>query len=143
MKCLFCKNNKNLLIKKHKYWTILLHPDQRYLGRSMVKLQRHIVDFFDTTEQEKAELFGIMKRLKGVLTDLFKPDLFNYASFGNEVRHLHIHLIPRYKNKRVFKGIEFIDERWGHNYSPYEKLKLSRLIFNKLREQIKQKLKYE
>lgn len=140
--CLFCKSNKDLLIKKYKYWTVLIHPHNRsYLGKCMVKLNRHTVDFFDTTTKEREELFRIIRKLRKVINDFFKPDLFNYAFLGNEIRHLHLHFIPRYKKKRRFKNIEFVDKRWNHNYSPYNKRKLPGLVLDELKGQIRKRLK--
>ncbi len=107
----------------------------------MVQLNRHVIDLFDITVEERSELFEIMKKLRNALSGLFKPDLFNYASLGNMVEHLHIHVIPRYKEKRTFEGIEFTDNRWGDNYSPYDMgFKIPDSVLDKLRELIKQKL---
>lgn len=140
MECPFCKNNKKTLIKKYKYWTILLGNDQRYLGRCIIKLNRHIIDLFDITDKEKKELFEITKKLRIVLKNLFKPDIFNYASFGNFVEHLHMHLVPRYKNKRIFERVIFKDNRWGKNYAPYKKRKLPKELSAKLINLIRQNI---
>ena len=148
-KCLFCEPDKNfhgytikdLSVKKYKYWTLFLHPYQSYLGRCWIRLNRHIVDFLDISDRERAELFRIMKKLKKALNSLFKPNLFNYAALGNEVRHLHLHIIPRYKDKRVFKNMVFIDKRWNRIHKPYERQKLPARILKELIKQIKQRLR--
>jgi len=140
MKCFLCEDNKNLLIKKYKYWTIIIHPNQCYLGWCIIKLNRHIVDLFDITIKERNELFRIIRQLRKSLKDLLKPNLFNYASLGNKVRHLHVHVVPRYKNKRSFEDIKFMDKNWGRNFSPHGEQKLPTDILDKLRELIKQKL---
>lgn len=92
------------------------------------------------TNDEKEELFKIAKNLRDVLKQLFKPDLFNYASLGNVNPQLHIHLIPRYKEKRIFEGFEFFDKRWGENYAPYEDFKISQELILKIRDKIKENL---
>lgn len=137
MKCFLCQKNKNLLIKKYKYWTVLIHLNQCYLGRCVIKLNRHIVDLFDITQKERNELFRVMKRLRNALKKLFQPDLFNYASLGNEVQHLHFHLIPRYKTERFFGNIKFLDKNWGKNCWPHGEKELPTSILNKLRKTIK------
>ena len=121
MECFLCKKNEDLLVKQYERWTLIVHPNQYYLGRCILKLNRHIVDLFDITEDEQDELFSIMKDVKNALSESFRPDFFNYASLGNKVEHLHMHVIPRYKDKRTFDGITFMDGRWGHNYKPYDK----------------------
>lgn len=111
-----------LKVKEYKHWTIFLHPNQYYLGRSYVWANReNAIDFLDTNEDEKAEFFVAATQLKQSLIRLFQPDLFNYAALGNVAPHLHVHLIPRYRSIRQFFGYEFKDQRWGMNYAPYDK----------------------
>ena len=46
--------------------------------------------------------------------------MFNYATLGNVVNHVHLHLIPRYKEEMIFDGITFKDKNWGRNYASYD-----------------------
>ena len=93
------------------------------------------------TEEEIEEYFKIGRELKRVLSKLFKPDLFNYATLANVAIHLHTHIIPRYKSKREFLGIIFTDEKWGQNYAPYRKdFKLSEEQLIKLRDALKREI---
>jgi diadenosine tetraphosphate (Ap4A) HIT family hydrolase len=115
-------NHEQLKIKEFKYWDLYLHQNQCYLGRSVIWLKREgVTDLMELPVEEQTELFVIGKQVKEVLTKLFQPDLFNWASLGNITNHLHLHVIPRYKRVRNFDGTDFIDERWGQNYSPYNK----------------------
>ena len=123
--CLFCDGPDGIeedLVKRYKNWTVFVNLNQQYLGRCIVKLNRHIVDFFEIIEAERKELFEtVIPELKGALERSFEPDLFNYASLGNCVRHLHLHVIPRYKDERKFRGVVFRDRNWNSNYKPYNK----------------------
>lgn len=122
MKCKFCdRENMNLIIKEYDYWILKLHSNQVYLGRCLVVLKRHAEDFFDITEDEAKELFDISKNTRNALVKIFKPDLFNYGSLGNFVKHVHLHMIPRYSKSKTFEGMEFADEKWGDFYYPYDK----------------------
>ena len=122
------------LIKEYEHWKVYLHDNQCYLGRIYVWAKRkEALDFFDMTEEEIEEYFKVGKELKKVLSKLFQPDLFNYATLANVAAHLHTHIIPRYKSKREFLGTIFNDENWGQNYAPYRKdFKLSEEKFAKL-----------
>jgi diadenosine tetraphosphate (Ap4A) HIT family hydrolase len=112
----------NRVIRDFLYWTIYLHPNQCYLGRCIIALKRQsVTDLLEISSEEREELFNIAKVLRLCLSALFKPDLFNYASLGNVDPALHIHLIPRYKEPRVFDSLNFTDTNWGKNYSPYDK----------------------
>lgn len=120
--CSFCQKSeeyKKYLVKKFTYWRVELWTNQCYLGRCVVILNRHAEDLFEITNKEQAELFAIVPRLQAVLKKHFEPDLFNYESLGNKVRHLHVRITPRYKKSVSFEGHIFTDERWGKNPSPY------------------------
>ena len=78
-------------------------------------------DFLDTSKEERDELFQILQIFKNALDKTFKPDKYNYACLGNQTAHCHFHIVPRYKKEIVFDSVTFIDDRWGSNYSPYNK----------------------
>jgi len=105
------------LIKDYRYWLINIHENQGNLGRCVVWCKREdALDMTDATPEEQAELFVVLKELKKACHDLFQPDWLNYASLGNETRHLHGHFIPRYAKPKTFMGITFEDKLYGHNY---------------------------
>ncbi len=115
-------DHEQLEIKEYQYWSAHLHPNQSYLGKLYFWLKRDgAIDFMYITRDEREELFKAGKQVELALTDIFKPAIFNWAAFGNETSHCHVHLIPRYSSSRVFSEMEFLDKRWGKNYSPYDK----------------------
>ncbi len=133
---------EKFVIKEYKHWKLILPQNQGYLGRIRIwALRENALDFFDMNKEEVEELFLIGKQIRDVLRDLFKPDLFNYASAGNADSHLHIHVIPRYKEQREFLGEKFVDENWGKNHAPYNRTrKFSDEFYKKVRDLIREKL---
>lgn len=124
MNCTMCGNSEEfgrLKIREYEYWRIELHGSQYYLGRCIVILKRHVLDLFEINQDEREELFRIIPLLKDSIKKSFGSDMLNYSSLGNEVQHLHLHVIPRYKKTVKFAGREFKDEQWGSNPSPYDK----------------------
>lgn len=145
MKCGLCERDEKyerLDIKEYQYWGVTLFENQYYLGRNIIFLKRHAVDFFtDITNEERDEFFDITKIVRNSIKDLYNPDLFNYATLGNEVNHLHWHIIPRYKNEREINGVIFKDENWGKNYAPYnKKFVIPDEIQIKIKDEIKSRL---
>jgi len=144
MRCQKCDDPERYVgweIKKFPLWTIYIHPNQCYLGRCFVVLNRHLEDFFDITKEESEEYFMVIKKLRDVITELFQPDLFNYAILQNNLNHVHLNFVPRYCEPRNVNGFEFKDERWGHNYSPYNKdYQISNTLLLEIRDLIKSKL---
>ncbi|MFH1584506.1 MAG: HIT family protein [Patescibacteria group bacterium] len=126
-------------IGEFQYWKAALNPDQRYLGRFLLMLKRHTEDLLDTTPQEREEFFDILERMKSALKQLFFPDKFNYFSFGNEIPHLHFHIIPRYAGPREFQGVIFQDQRWGKGPLPNEEYVPSLELRDELVKAVKEK----
>jgi len=111
------KDYSKNIIKEYEYWTLYVHENQSYLGRCYLWCKReNALDLTDATEEEQNELFKILPQIKSALEKAFQTDWFNYAFLGNEDRHLHGHIIPRYEFTREFAGIIFTDDRWGKNY---------------------------
>ncbi|MEM0083925.1 MAG: HIT family protein [Candidatus Methanomethylicia archaeon] len=138
MKCPFCDEEINkITIYEGRYWKITLNPNQYYLGRSMIILKRHLEDPLELSDDELMELISLTKTFVKVLKKIFQPDLFNYAMLGNIVRHLHLHIIPRYKTERIFEGIKFVDENWGKHYYPYPQMEIKLEILQKIVDKIK------
>lgn len=135
--CLFCNNEFNFAsIKKYDYWDLQLFvDDQYYIGRSVIVLRnRHITNISDINSAEREELFDeVLPDINNSLDSTFSPDLYNYSSLGNDCRHLHIHVIPRYENPVEFNGSTFKDEFWDQTYSQdYDRKELSEDNIEKL-----------
>ncbi len=125
------------IVKDYQYWIWLVHTNQGYLGRSVLWCKREdALDLTDATKEEQEELFQILPEMKNALEKTFQADWMNYAFLGNETRHLHGHIVPRYSSERVFEGVKFIDEEWGHNWKTDKHFQLS----SELLQAIKKKL---
>ena len=110
-----------LLIDRFNFWEIYLHDPQYYLGSVFIRAMRNgELDMLDMTDEELQEFMLIARKTKKALSDLFQPDRFNYANLQNKVNHLHIHIIPRYKEPREYGGYLFRDEQWGECFYPYD-----------------------
>jgi len=96
-----------------RHWRATVSHDQNYLGKCIIALRRHEEDFLALTEDEREELWEAAGEVRNALTRCFAPDHFNYQVLGNSVRHVHMHLTPRYTSPREFAAITFTDEHWG------------------------------
>lgn len=66
-----------------------------------------------------AEEYDILNQEIRIITEImqseFSPDKLNIAMIGNMVPQLHVHIIARFKNDKLFpKPI------WGCEFTPYE-----------------------
>ncbi|MDY6778659.1 MAG: HIT family protein [Candidatus Nanohaloarchaea archaeon] len=130
------------LLREYSNWTLVQAFNQYYLGRCIAVLDRHIVDLPDLDGEERDELFEtVLPQLRAALDELFQPDLINYASLGNEVEHLHLHILPRYREPREVAGKRFNDENWGRHYKPYPRdFEISDHVFQTIRSRLQDAL---
>ena len=72
-------------------------------GHSLIIPKRVYPNYFDSTEEEVRGLHELIFRTKDYLDKKFKPQGYNIGincgrESGQTIDHVHIHLIPRYKN---------------------------------------------
>jgi diadenosine tetraphosphate (Ap4A) HIT family hydrolase len=72
-------------------------------GHTLVISSRHVGSFFELSAVEREQILCLIDRAKGVLDEHYRPDAYNIGindgiAAGQTVPHLHIHLIPRYKD---------------------------------------------
>lgn len=129
------------LIKDYKYWAVYIHGNQGYLGRCVIWCKRkNALDLTEATPEEQQELFVVLNNLREAIMKVFQPDWLNYAFLGNAMRHLHGHFIPRYAQPKIFMGVTFKDERYGHNYKTDHSFETSNEVLMAVRDKIKKAL---
>ena len=132
---------QKLLIKDFEHWRLYLHPNQSYLGRVYFWAKKEeLEDFADMGIWEMDELHDMGLRTRRTLSELFQPSLFNWAALGNETRHLHMHLVPRYEKPKVFKRITFTDELYGKNFRTEQFKEIPEEVLMKIKENIQKRL---
>ncbi|MFG1793966.1 HIT family protein [Nocardia sp. NPDC049149] len=79
---------------------------------------RHMLSFFDLTDQEASDLHWLARAMQGHLEQRFRPEGYTIGindgpASGRSVDHLHLHIIPRYHGdiadprggiRRIFPG---------------------------------------
>ena len=72
-----------------------LHDDQFFAGWMVLVLKRHATELFELAPAERARMIDDVSRAAAALRDVFAPRKINYECLGNQVPHVHWHLIPR------------------------------------------------
>lgn len=131
-KCAFCHlDDANVVIKDYSHWTLILAERQSVLGWTLAVLKRHVLFFEELSEEELIELRQVVTDVKRALGREFRPDWFNVMQLGNATPHLHVHLVPRYKQPRRYAGRVFADPDYGrmiaNEWRPEEKAFLAGL----------------
>lgn len=130
-------------IKSYNQWDLYLHKEQfPYIGRCYAASKRsNAHSIINITPDESLELTGvIIPAWFDAVTKLYKATWPNVAILGNDWRHLHAHLIPRFDNSGVYHGIKFTDPQPTKNYAPYPRMRISDEILFEIRDEIGSKL---
>ena len=75
-------------------------------GHMLIIPCRHVSDWFETTAEERRDLFTLADEARACLIREHRPDGFNLGvnvgkAAGQTVFHVHLHLIPRYEGDVV------------------------------------------
>jgi len=104
--CIFCKPQREILAENaHAIAVFDTYPVSP--GHSLILPRRHAVTVWDLTDEEYLACYALVRVLKPVLEERFRPDGFNVGvncgeAAGQSVWHAHIHVIPRYKGDTPF-----------------------------------------
>jgi histidine triad (HIT) family protein len=107
MDCLFCKITKKEIAAKVVYedkeTLAFLDIQPRATGHTIVIPKTHAENIIDLNDENIEPTFLTVKKITGILKNALKADGFtigiNHGRIsGQAVDHLHIHIIPRFKN---------------------------------------------
>lgn len=101
--CFYCENGEKLQslmieICKLEASTVYLNRDQKHKGRVIIALNEHKDEYFQMEEQQRNQYFKEVSLTAQAIQNLYAPDKINYATFGDLVSHVHIHMVPKHKN---------------------------------------------
>jgi diadenosine tetraphosphate (Ap4A) HIT family hydrolase len=72
-----------------------LHDDQFFPGWTVLVLKRHATELWHLAPAERAALMEEVTRVAQALGTDFEAVKLNYELLGNQLGHIHWHLIPR------------------------------------------------
>lgn len=133
--CFYCDNGeklKSLMIEflETKYTRVFLNRDQKHIGRCVVEFKEHKTEYFELTEEERVDFFDTVSRVSKAIYKAFGADKINYATFGDLVPHVHMHIVPKYKD-----GLQ-----WG---SPFDDSVEKKILLDDEYKEIIEKIKAE
>lgn len=84
---------------------LYLFKEQSHKGRVIVAHKKHIGDMTELTDEERSAYFADISKVSKALQAAFHPDKINYGAYGDTGRHLHFHLVPKYKDGYEWGGV--------------------------------------
>ena len=121
--CIFCKLANGVFptnfIYEDEDFKVILDANPATKGHSLILPKKHFKNILDADEEILKKALPLAKKLSNKLIEVLKCDGVNVLQNNNEaagqaVFHLHIHLIPRYKEEKEhilsWKPNKFSDE---------------------------------
>ena len=105
--------------------TVAYLHDQFFPGWTVLVLKRHVRELFDLSPVERGQVIEEVSRMAEALAAEFHPVKLNYGLLGNQLPHMHWHVIPRLAGDPA--PLEAV---WGVRHEPVH------LTEEKLRERI-------
>lgn len=85
--------------------SLILFREQSHPGRCIVAYKDHVSELVDLSEEERNAFFADVARAAKAIHAAFHPDKVNYGAYGDTGRHLHFHLVPKYKDQYEWGGV--------------------------------------
>ena len=85
--------------------TLILFKEQSHPGRCIVAYKDHVSEIVNISDQERNAFFSDVNRAAKAIHKAFHPDKINYGAYGDTGCHLHMHLVPKYKDEFEWGGV--------------------------------------
>ncbi len=107
--CPLCHPQNETVLWHDRLCRVILVGDADYAGYCRVIWQSHVKEMSDLNTSARAHLMRVVYAVERVLRDQMHPDKVNLVSLGNQVPHLHWHVIPRF-----YDDTHFPDPIWSN-----------------------------
>ena len=103
--CVLCDRSLESLIWAGVSCRVILVQDENYPGFCRVIWQDHVKEMTDLSEVQRTDVMRIVWHVESAIRSVMQPDKINVASLGNQVPHVHWHIIPRYQDDVHFPNL--------------------------------------
>ncbi|WP_418263259.1 HIT family protein [Flavobacterium faecale] len=108
--CLYCQNNDNLhqlmiKITDLDVSQLFLFKEQSYSGRCNLVYNQHGLELFDLNEEQRSAYMGDIAKVGNAINKAFAPSKINYGAYSDTLSHLHMHIVPKYKDGYGFGSV--------------------------------------
>ncbi|KMZ11961.1 Diadenosine tetraphosphate (Ap4A) hydrolase and other HIT family hydrolase [Candidatus Burkholderia humilis] len=102
MECVFCREDGGEVLWKDDVMRVVLADEPDWPGLCRVIWNAHIAEMSDLSDDERVRVMTAVNIVERAMRRVLVPDKINLASLGNQVPHVHWHVIPRFTNDSRF-----------------------------------------
>jgi len=101
--CFYCTKgelleNRMIKICDLSVSTVYLFKEQTHKGRCNVAFKNHVGNLFDLDAEDLHAFMDDVAKVAKAVNSAFSPDKINYGSYADNMQHLHMHVVPKYKD---------------------------------------------
>lgn len=111
---------------------LYLFKEQSHEGRVIVAYKEHVGEMIELSEEKRNAFFKDVDIVAKALHAAFHPDKVNYGAYGDTGKHLHFHLVPKYKDATEWGSVFAMNP--DQIYFEEDKYKE---VIDKIKEQLK------
>ena len=100
--CALCREDGGRAVARTSELRVVLVDDPDYPGYLRVIWNAHVAEMSELGGPERTRLLAAVHAVELALREVLAPDKINLASLGNQVPHLHWHVIPRFVDDAHF-----------------------------------------
>ncbi|HEX4585861.1 MAG TPA: HIT family protein [Burkholderiaceae bacterium] len=100
--CALCRDDGGALVARAPRLRVVLVDDPDYPAYLRVIWNEHVTEMSDLARPQRAHLLAAVDAAEAALRQIVAPDKINLASLGNQVPHLHWHVIARFVDDAHF-----------------------------------------
>jgi diadenosine tetraphosphate (Ap4A) HIT family hydrolase len=130
--CPLCHPENETVLWRDQRCRVILADDADYPGFCRVVWDGHVKEMSDLAEAERMHLLAVVFATEKILRELLNPDKMNLATLGNQVPHLHWHVIPRFTDDPHFPDPVWAVRRRGSRAAPADRVKLVEALKQRL-----------
>lgn len=100
--CPLCSKPLSGELFRNTDWAVIDAADPMFPGFTRVVWLDHVAEMTDLAMNHQARLMDAVLTVESVMREVLNPHKINLASLGNQVPHLHWHIVPRWSDDAAF-----------------------------------------
>lgn len=112
--CPLCAPKDETVLWDDAQCRVILVDDADYAGFCRVVWRAHIKEMTDLKKPQREHFMAVVFGVEKALREAMHPAKINLASLGNQVPHLHWHVIPRFQDDAHFPDPIWSARRQAH-----------------------------
>ncbi len=130
--CTLCTPAAEDVLWRDDRCRVILVDDLDYPGFCRVVWHAHVAEMTDLAEADRLHIMRVVLRVERAVRDVLRPHKVNLASLGNQVPHLHWHVIPRFVDDAHFPDAIWAARRRNRRTSALSKDLIREQLVNRI-----------